>query len=196
MGSRFWSLLRALHGWDVALSARIAFKSTDSQSQPRGYWPALLMAHLGDSWLWLLIAALLFASAYRFGAPVRRHRFALIWTWLSGVIAATVATLVVKRQVQRPRPGKRQWLYGRGADVHSFPSGHAARLGAVAVWGNLLWPKWGWFTWGLAVAVGWSRIALGIHYAGDVLVGWLLGGMIGLFFRRLGRQHRLERNRR
>ncbi len=182
-------LIRRLQVWDSVLSQQLTLKPVESESRPSGFWPTLLVAHLGDSWLWLLIAGLLFKSAYRSGVPMHKHRVTLIWTWLISLIAATIATLLVKRQVKRQRPGKRQLLYGRGADVHSFPSGHAARLGAVAVWGNLLWPKWGWLTWVLAVSVGWSRIALGIHYGGDVAAGWVLGGIIGLLFQKLGRQN-------
>ncbi|MCX6045200.1 MAG: phosphatase PAP2 family protein [Chloroflexi bacterium] len=182
-------LIRRVETWDSAVSAQLALKAVEDQPHPPTFWPALLLAHLGDSWLWVLIAGLLFKSAYRSGAEARRRRMPLLWTWLISLIAATMATLWVKRQIKRSRPGKRPLLYGRGADVHSFPSGHAARLGAIAVWGNLLWPKWAWLTWVLAAGVGWSRVALGIHYVGDVAAGWVLGGMIGLFFQKLDRQN-------
>ncbi len=185
MHSKLWSLIEQLHAWDVALSERIALKLDESQPRPLGYWIASLVAHLGDSWLWLLIAGFLFKSADQSSADLRQRRRVLIVTWLASAIIATVTTLLVKRQVQRQRPGKRSLFYGSGADVHSFPSGHAARLGVIALWGNLLWPNWGWLTWGLAFGVGWSRVALGIHYAGDVVVGWVLGGTIGLLFRKL-----------
>lgn len=70
------------------------------------------------------------------------------------------------------------------APGNSFPSGHA--LGSMVVYGMLvlvflpaLRRRWRpWFI-GLAAvivaAVGFTRIALGVHYLSDVLGGWLLG---------------------
>jgi membrane-associated phospholipid phosphatase len=26
----------------------------------------------------------------------------------------------------------------------------------------------------------WARVALGVHYLGDVIVGWLIGAVVGL----------------
>ena len=70
-------------------------------------------------------------------------------------------------------------------DSSSFPSGHAtagaASLGAVAVLLAERLPSrrariWLWVvTVVLGVAVGLSRIALGVHYVTDVLAGWCLG---------------------
>ena len=70
-------------------------------------------------------------------------------------------------------------------DSSSFPSGHAtagaASLGAVAVLLADRLPSrrariWLWaVTVVLGVAVGLSRIALGVHYVTDVLAGWCLG---------------------
>ena len=70
------------------------------------------------------------------------------------------------------------------APGNSFPSGHA--LGSMIVYGALVLvflaavpPKWR--TLFVAVpavivaAVGFTRIALGVHYLSDVLAGWLLG---------------------
>ena len=66
------------------------------------------------------------------------------------------------------------------------------RLSTIAIWAPLLHPAWGWAAWLLAFYVGWSRVALGIHYVGDVVAGWVLGGVIGLVCQRLGRQERQD----
>lgn len=76
-------------------------------------------------------------------------------------------------------------MYGSGPDVHSFPSGHGARMGANAPWAFLLLGGWGWLTWPLTLWVGWSRVAMGVHYLGDVLAGFLVGGLVSLAVRRL-----------
>lgn len=192
MSSWFWSTVWRLHHWDVALSYRIALASNEKQEQTFAYWIALIGAHLGDSWLWALLAAWFWWRARHDRVSdqgqwsIQRKR--LIGLWVLNVIMTTLVTLLIKRQVRRTRPSRRQLLYGAGPDVHSFPSGHAARLSTIAVWSNLLLPYGGWLAWPLLLFVGWCRVALGIHYVGDVTAGTVLGGASGLVFRRLWRK--------
>jgi len=71
-------------------------------------------------------------------------------------------------------------LYSRSMDQHSFPSGHAARVGAVAVTlfaaYPALWPILLAYALGVAIA----RVMLGAHYLGDVAFGLLLGSLVGI----------------
>lgn len=182
MRSWFWSIVWRLHHWDVALSYRMAFKPEEKKAQPLGYRLALLGAHLGDSWLWVLIAAWFWRQAHQRQQGQRRK---LILTWVVSVIVTTGVTLFIKRQVRRERPGSGHLLYGAGPDVHSFPSGHAARLSSIAMWSHLLLPYGGWLAWPLLFFVSWCRVAIGIHYAGDVVAGTVVGSAIGLLFRRM-----------
>jgi len=61
-----------------------------------------------------------------------------------------------------------------------FPSGHSQN--AATFWLGLAWnrpTKRGWFLAVLlTVLIGLSRVYLGVHSAGDVLVGWLLGVLV------------------
>lgn len=61
-----------------------------------------------------------------------------------------------------------------------LPSGHA--MNAAAVWGWLaVEVKKRWFTIAMLVLIfllGFSRLVLGVHLLGDVLLGWLLGGLL------------------
>jgi membrane-associated phospholipid phosphatase len=114
-----------------------------------------------------------------------------------GIIVAQVISSLAKYAYQRPRPPEDVMLIGAPAS-HSFPSGHAlvtlvffvlvifvvcrclnraegrsggrrrARpaLKAMAVVVALVF----------VVAIGFSRIYLGVHWASDVLAGWSLGG--------------------
>ncbi|UWZ58491.1 phosphatase PAP2 family protein [Dactylosporangium aurantiacum] len=89
---------------------------------------------------------------------------------------------VVKLLVQRLRPVVDVPV--AAAPGPSFPSGHA--LTSVVSYGVLLlvflptlprrWRNWAFaVTGGLVVLIGFTRMALGVHYLTDVLAGWALG---------------------
>jgi membrane-associated phospholipid phosphatase len=68
-----------------------------------------------------------------------------------------------------------------------FPSGHAQN--SLSIWGLMsVYVKRNWF-WALSAAVvllvGLSRIYLGMHFATDVLGGWLIGAALVFLFLRL-----------
>lgn len=98
------------------------------------------------------------------------------------VFGAILLDTVTKSLVDRSRPTVAVVLSrARGS---SFPSGHAmASCVALAVLVIVLWPRlsrrWAVPTAvgaGIVVAaVGFSRLALGVHYLSDVLGAWLLG---------------------
>ncbi len=88
---------------------------------------------------------------------------------------------VVKHQLHRPRPTpERNDPKGvRRPTSSSFPSGHssASALAATLVgWLTGWWPPMAL----LALAIGWSRIHLRVHYPTDVLAGWIWGFALGL----------------
>jgi len=61
-----------------------------------------------------------------------------------------------------------------------FPSGHAQN--AASIWGLLgvsfprKWQRWGAIL--VILGIGMSRIALGVHFAHDVVMGWLVGSLL------------------
>ncbi|MBC8262695.1 MAG: phosphatase PAP2 family protein [Anaerolineales bacterium] len=87
---------------------------------------------------------------------------------------------IVFVSLRQPPPRPAWGFYTLSYDEHSFPSGHAARLGVAAVFGPLLWPGWGWFFPLGALLVAWARVALGVHYVLDVVVGLAIGGVCAL----------------
>lgn len=104
---------------------------------------------------------------------------------------------VLKELIGRPRPPGEHLTYATG---FSFPSGHAmismAFYGFIAylLWNNIPHQggKWGAALLGLLIiSIGLSRVYLNVHYASDVLAGFLLGGLWVWLFVRLYRH--LER---
>lgn len=61
---------------------------------------------------------------------------------------------------------------------NSMPSGHTAVSFAGLVMIGMLLPKYKPLTWGLAVLVGVSRIAVGAHWPSDVLLGAFIGMVV------------------
>ena len=161
--------LAAVNAWDQRASAQMARLA----GCPSGRKAAWLLAHSGDSQWWLLAGAGFWAWGAGAWRTAGAHTF--IVTLLAGAISG-----LLKRLFQRPRPeGGRQLLYFR-FDRHSFPSGHAVRMGALVAILSPLLPWWGAATlalWGLGVCA--SRVALGVHYAADVAAGVLFGLLLG-----------------
>ncbi len=67
------------------------------------------------------------------------------------------------------------------------PSGHAQN--AVGIWGLMAYRigrNWAYFLgFGIAFLVGFSRLFLGVHFPHDVIVGWLIGGVLLWLFIKL-----------
>jgi len=62
----------------------------------------------------------------------------------------------------------------------SFPSNHAANMGALAavcLFFTRRRTRWLWLL--LPLIIGYSRIYLGYHYPSDVIGGWIMGAAIG-----------------
>ena len=111
-----------------------------------------------------------------------RQRGAALLVLIS-VGGGTILSSLLKIAYSRPRPD----LVAHIVDVStaSFPSGHAMMsaityltLGALLASAEPN-PRLRWFLMGIAVfltlAIGFSRVYLGVHYPTDVLAGWILG---------------------
>lgn len=86
------------------------------------------------------------------------------------VLAANLASHVLKRLIGRERPPAEQWLVE--ASNCSLPSGHATGAAAFAMALTLI------IAWVGALVIGLSRLALGVHWVEDVLTGWILEAIV------------------
>ena len=91
-------------------------------------------------------------------------------------------TFVIQLLVLRERPfddGQGRSLITMVWDGPSFPSAHASLAFAIASIGTIFAPElFGPWLWIGAIFVAWGRVAVGVHYVSDVLVGAVLGTIV------------------
>ena len=102
---------------------------------------------------------------------------------LSVTFADQFTSAFMKPYFERPRPCHEVSLTGQVINVgkcggkYGFASSHAANTFALGVFClTLTRIKWYWLLVGWAVLVSYSRVHLGVHYPGDILIGGLVGG--------------------
>ncbi|MCH7613225.1 MAG: phosphatase PAP2 family protein [Candidatus Marinimicrobia bacterium] len=96
-------------------------------------------------------------------------------------VAATdvIAAQIIKPWVGRLRPSHAMaesinLLVAKGGK-YSFVSNHAANMFSAAAVLTYFYSKWNKFLYTMAVIVSLSRIYVGVHYPGDVIIGGLFG---------------------
>jgi membrane-associated phospholipid phosphatase len=149
------------------------------------------VTQLGDPIGVMLAALLLVAVLWNYSYS----RAVLTMTVLFG---ASYVSVVLKLVYLRARP--ELWHQVVTEPSYSFPSGHAmTSLSLVALLLFLLWHS----RWRLpilfgglvyVIAIGCSRVYLGVHYPSDIVGGWLAAiswfSLVLLTFRAWKRQHR------
>lgn len=160
-------LLNRLVALDSSLSARLTL--TEEAGLRRTV--AVLGAHLGDGPLWFVIAAI----AFWLGDEATRHSVLLAAV---AVIVAGGLTTALKFLMRRSRPREMTGFYSTRYDRYSFPSGHATRVACLAMVFSHQVPCWAVVFYASALFVALCRVALGIHYISDVLVGLAIGTFV------------------
>lgn len=135
-------------------------------------------------WIWVqMYAAVLFAVVrnYRW----RQTLAVLVCVALAITIADQVCATLIRPEVCRLRPSNPEnplsemvhIVGGYRGGSYGFPSCHAANSFALASFLTLLFAnrKLSLFIFAWAVLNSYSRVYLGVHYPGDLLVGAIIG---------------------
>ncbi len=153
-------------------------------------WTDVLFYYISNRFVWIPLYLLLAFFLFR---RYRKKAWIVVAAVVISVFLSDQSCNLIKRTVQRPRPSHNielvdqvhlvakpdGTLYKGGS--YGFPSSHAANAMALAfivvvfltrertLWTLLM------FFWMLLVS--YSRIYLGVHYPGDIIVGWCVGAI-------------------
>ncbi|WP_417664030.1 phosphatase PAP2 family protein [Pseudidiomarina donghaiensis] len=128
----------------------------------------------GDGYSYAIIACLLASLHGTESVP-------LITTLVVAFAVEIPLFTLLKRLLKRQRPYQRFPSFHAVIMAHdqfSFPSGHTTAAFLFAGIMSAYFPAWNSLFYVWAIAVGLSRVLLGVHYPGDIAAGALLGSAL------------------
>ena len=209
IGGGLWGFIKLVneiaeqetHAFDEAIL--LAMRSATDRSDPVGpQW----MEELGRDFTALGgMGVLTFLTLAVAGFLLLQRQFRLTILVLIAVFGGYLMSTLLKQGFDRPRPN----LVPHSVYVYtaSFPSGHSMMsavtyltLGALLARSQIRWRMKAYFlliALFLTVAVGVSRVYLGVHWPTDVVAGWTAGAvwalLCWLIARQLQRQGQIEK---
>ena len=125
------------------------------------------VSHTGDGHLYVVFAVLI-------GWLDPDNGTAVLTTGLWAFALELPVYLLLKNSVRRARPSALP-SFIQPSDQYSLPSGHTAAAFVMASLLTAFYPDTAWFIWPWAIAIGFSRVLLGVHYITDIVAGAALG---------------------
>jgi undecaprenyl-diphosphatase len=139
---------------------------------PRWFrWWMLIASRLGDGWLWCVLGMVLLFR----GGPLR---YVAVGCGGFSACVGILLFLALKKVCHRKRPcelAPHCWAALRPPDPFSFPSGHTITAFAIAFSVGFFYPEMLAPLLLAATTIAVSRIALGMHFVSDVLIGAAIG---------------------
>ncbi len=96
---------------------------------------------------------------------------------LGVLLVSLISNYWLKYMIQNPRPDESYWYEGVEGTNYSTPSGHAQNSATFFGWLGVKSRNVVVFSSSIIIAllIGASRVYLGVHYLGDILIGWTIG---------------------
>lgn len=141
------------------------------------YNPALTSLAIGLTKLGVFWGVFPAATVVGIILLLRRHWYRLVYL-ITVLLGSIAINRTAKELLHRVRP--HLWVSPAPEFDYGFPSGHAmSSMTFVVALAVVSWhTRWRW--WVLlggsvfVLAIGWTRLYLGVHYPSDILAGWLV----------------------
>ncbi len=151
-------------------------------------WLDMMMKMFSGKMIWTILYVAIVAVMWRmFGW--QRTLIAVIGAGIAVGLADFMCASVIRPLVERMRPTNPDnpisplvhIVDGYRSGAYGFPSCHAANTMALAMFTSLIFRRWsyGVFIFAWALMQCYSRMYLGVHYPGDLIVGGLIGISFG-----------------
>lgn len=115
----------------------------------------------------------------------KRQKFLINLFGSSFLISLIIIAPLIGKWINRPRPfdlpGTHELVFHLPS--YSFPSDHALFFAYVTTYLFLFgYKKWGWIALAATILISLFRVIAGLHWPGDILVGWILGVIFAYLF--------------
>jgi len=140
----------------------------------------VIMPQITSDWNLRIVYALIMVMLLYKGG--RRCRWLVVGSIVTLAISDLASSTLIKPLIGRPRPchilNDIHLLVNCGSGF-SMPSSHAASAFGQCVFWSLAFSKYRWALLIVAFLIAISRVFVGVHYPGDIIVGGVLGAFVG-----------------